>query len=246
MTQLAYTRYELLRTFRNRRFFFFSLGFPVVLYFLIAGPNRNENDLAHTGLSAPLYYMVGLAAFGTMNAMLSAGARIAAERAAGWNRQLRITPLSVRTYFRTKVLTGYMMALIVLVSLYASGIILGVSLTGREWLADDRADPDRADPVRRARRSSSGISLTPDSIGPIMGGSTALLALLGGTWFPVTGGVMQRIARGCCRRTGSSRRATSRSAEPAGARTGWIVIAVWTVVLTVLARRFYRRDTKRV
>ena len=87
-------RYELLRTFRNRRFFFFSLGFPLVLYFLIAAPNRNEHDLGGTGISAPLYFMVGLASFGAMNAMLSSGARIAAERAAGWNRQLRITPLS--------------------------------------------------------------------------------------------------------------------------------------------------------
>ena len=60
-----------------------------------------------TGLSAPLYFMVGLAAFGTMNAMLSAGARIAGERAVGWNRQLRITPLTTRNYFRAKVLTGY-------------------------------------------------------------------------------------------------------------------------------------------
>ena len=48
VTQLAYTRYELLRTFRNRRFFFLSLGFPLVLYFLIAGPNRNEDDLGGT------------------------------------------------------------------------------------------------------------------------------------------------------------------------------------------------------
>ena len=60
----AYLRFELLRTFRNRRFFFLSLGFPLVLYFLIAGPNRNEHDLGDTGLSAPLYFMVGLAAFG--------------------------------------------------------------------------------------------------------------------------------------------------------------------------------------
>ena len=75
----SYTRYELLRTFRNRRFFFFSLGFPLILYFLIAGPNKNENNLGHSGLSAPLYFMVGLASFGTMNAMLAAGARIAAS-----------------------------------------------------------------------------------------------------------------------------------------------------------------------
>ena len=194
MTQLAYTRYELLRTFRNKRFFFLALGFPVVLYFLIAGPNRNENDLAHTGLSAPLYYMVGLAAFGTMNAMLSAGARIAAERAAGWNRQLRITPLSVRAYFRTKVLTGYMMAVTVLVSLYISGIILGVSLSGREWWRMTLLIVIGLIPFA-ALGVVLGHLATPDSIGPIMGGSTALLALLGGTWFPITGGVMQTDRR---------------------------------------------------
>ena len=87
-----YTRYELLRTLRNRRFFLLSLGFPLVLYFLIAGPNANDAQPRRHGIAAPLYYMVGLASFGTMSAMLSCGARIAAERAVGWNRQLRITP----------------------------------------------------------------------------------------------------------------------------------------------------------
>ena len=36
--------------------------------------------------------MIGLTAFGTMNTVLSTGARIAVERTAGWNRQLRLTP----------------------------------------------------------------------------------------------------------------------------------------------------------
>ena len=111
MSSRTYMRYELLRTFRNRRFFIFSVGFPLVLFFLIAGPNRHNHNFASTGLSAPLFYMVGLAAFGTMNAMLSSGARIASERQAGWNRQLRITQLSTRTYFRAKVVTAYLMAL---------------------------------------------------------------------------------------------------------------------------------------
>ena len=35
---LAYTRYELLRTFRDRRLFLFAFGFPVILYFVIARP----------------------------------------------------------------------------------------------------------------------------------------------------------------------------------------------------------------
>src|SRR6185312_8785226 len=64
VSSLAYTRYELLRVLRNRRFFFLSLGFPLVLYFLIAGSNRNTTNLANTGISAPLYFMVGMIAFG--------------------------------------------------------------------------------------------------------------------------------------------------------------------------------------
>ena len=82
MNHWTYTRFELLRTFRTRRFVILSVGFPVVLYFMIAAPNRNETDLGGTGISAPLYFMVSLAAFGTMNAILSSGARIAGERQA--------------------------------------------------------------------------------------------------------------------------------------------------------------------
>src|SRR5262249_50860849 len=131
---VVYVRYELLRTFRNRRFFLSPPGSRLSLSSLTAGPNRHVDSLGGTGISAPLYYMAGLAAFGTMNAMLSTGARIAGERSVGWNRQLRLTPLSTRTYFRAKVLTAYIVAILSLVLLYLSGTILGVRLTAHEWV----------------------------------------------------------------------------------------------------------------
>jgi ABC-2 type transport system permease protein len=134
MSTVEYGRYELLRTFRNRRFYIFSFGFPLVLYYAIAGPNRNVASLGGTGISAPLYFMVGLAAFGTMNAVLGSGARIAAERSVGWNRQLRLTPLSTRTYFRVKVLTAYAMALVAIALLYIAGATLGVRLKAGNWV----------------------------------------------------------------------------------------------------------------
>ena len=46
MKLATYTRYELLRTVRNRRFMILALGFPLVLYFLIAAPNRHETTSA--------------------------------------------------------------------------------------------------------------------------------------------------------------------------------------------------------
>src|SRR3954471_25065997 len=131
---VAYLRFELMRTLRNRRVLIFSLAFPIVLYLLIAGPNKDEHSLGGTGISAPLYFMIGLASFGTMNAMLSSGARIAAERSVGWNRQLRITPLTTRQYFRAKVATSYLLALISLLALYAAGLALGVDIALGNWV----------------------------------------------------------------------------------------------------------------
>ena len=58
MSGIAYSGYELRRTFRNRRFLLFSLGFPVVFYFLVALPQRDVRSFGGTGLSVPLYYMI--------------------------------------------------------------------------------------------------------------------------------------------------------------------------------------------
>ena len=183
MNSLAYTRFELLRTFRNVRFFVFSLGFPLVLYYLIAAPNRNEHDLAGSGLSAPLYFMVGLAAFGAMAATLSSGARISSERAIGWNRQLRLTPLPVRSYFRAKIVTAYATALTTIVLLDVAGTTLGVRLPADRWLSMTWLMLVALIPFA-GLGILAGHLLTPDTVGPAMGGATALFGFLGGTWYP--------------------------------------------------------------
>ena len=63
-----------------------------------------------------------------------------------------------------------------------------------------------------------GHLLTVDSLGPVIGGTTALLAFLGGVWFPLGDGFMGDDRPSPCRPTGSSRPATSGSAARAGAR----------------------------
>lgn len=244
MIGLTYLRYELLRTFRNRRFFILSLGFPLVLYFLIAGASKGVHSIGGTGISAPLYFMAGLASFGTMSAMLSSGARIATERAAGWNRQLRITPLSPRTYFRAKVMTSYAMALLSAIALFVAGATLGVSLSAREWLEMTGLLLVGLIPFA-ALGIALGHVLTPDSIGPAMGGGVSLLAFLGGTWFPLGSGFLHDVGQFLPSYwlVQASHVALGGSAWPGKA---WLVIAVWTGVLSSLAVRAYRRDTGRV
>src|SRR5260221_466011 len=90
---------------------------------------------AKTAALSGLPGVAGVDSWGTMGAVVSSGARIATERAAGWNRQLRLTPLSARTYLRAKVVGGYVIAAMSIVLLYVAGVGLGVRLPAGRWLA---------------------------------------------------------------------------------------------------------------
>lgn len=243
MNDLAYTRYELLRAFRNKRFFFFSLGFPLILYFLTAAPNKNTANLESTGLSAPLYFMVSMASWGTMTAMLSTGARIAGERQVGWNRQLRISPLSAFSYLRAKVAIAYLMAALTLITMYVSGTILGVSLPIGDWAAMTALILIALIPFAAAG-IFVGHKVTVESVGPAIGGGTAVLALVSGTWFPVTSGVLHDIGQAL-----PSYWLVQAGRVPLGgsawSATGWMVVVGWSIVMIALAARAYRADTDR-
>jgi ABC-2 type transport system permease protein len=241
-TSLTYLRYELLRTVRNTRFFIFSLIFPLILFYVVAGANKS---LTLGGIPFPTYYLAGMISWGTMAAVLAGGARIAAERSVGWNRQLRLTPLTPRTYFRAKVIAGYALAAVSIVLLCAAGVSLGVHLSPSRWATMIGLILLGLIPFA-ALGVWLGHVLTVDSMGPALGGITALFALLGGAWGPIgQSGFMLRLIEllpsywlvqaGHVAYTGET--------WPAKA---WIVIAVWAAVFTGLAARAYRRDTQRV
>jgi ABC-2 type transport system permease protein len=244
MTSATYTRYELLRTVRERRLMFFGFGFPLVLYFIIAVPNRHMEDFAGSGVTAPLYYMVSLASFGTMMSMVSLGGRIAGEREVGWTRQLRITPLSPRSYLRAKVMTGYTMAALSLGLLYIAGAALGVSLSAGQWIRTTLLIAVALLPFA-ALGIGLGHLLTVDSVGPAIGGTVSLLALVSGTWFPITHGFLYDVGRFL---PSYWLVQAGRVAEHGHAWTAlaWVVVIGWTVVLAAGAVFAYRRDTERV
>ncbi|HZO33666.1 MAG TPA: ABC transporter permease [Gaiellaceae bacterium] len=243
MTSTTYMRFELIRVLRNRRFFILSIGFPLVLFFLIAGPNRHVHSLGGSGIDAPLYFMIGLTAFGTMNSVISGGARIALDRTVGWTRQLRLTPLSPLSYLATKVLVAYLTALITIVVLAIAGSTLGVHLSAGTWLGTIALLLIGLLPFA-AMGILYGHLLGSDSLGPAVGGTTALLAFLGGTWFPITNGTLSDIAQALPSYwlTQASRFA---SGGPAWSALGWGVTAAWTVLLGTAAAWAYRRDTQR-
>jgi ABC-2 type transport system permease protein len=244
MSAVAYTRYELLRTVRERRLLLFGFGFPLVLYFIIAVPNRHLSNFSGTGVSAPLYYMVSLASFGTMMSMTSTGGRIAGERQVGWTRQLRITPLSPRAYLRAKVATGYMMAALGLLLLYIAGVSLGVSLPAKIWIEMTLLVAVALLPFA-ALGIALGHFLTVDAIGPALGGTVSLLALISGTWFPVQHGFLHAVGQFLPSYWLVQAGRVSLHGAAWGAE-GWAVVLGWTVVLTGVAAFAYMRDTGRV
>jgi ABC-2 type transport system permease protein len=240
---LIYVRYEVLRTIRNRRFLVFSLAFPLILFLTIAGDHRH---IRIDGIGFPLYYMTGMAAWGAMTSVISAGARIAQERSEGWTRQLRITPLKTTTYFAAKILTGYMMGIFSIVVLALAGTLLGVRLGATGWLTMLGLLLVGLVPFA-IMGILLGHLISVDSLGPAIGGITSIFALLGGVFGPlVTGGALLTVVKGLPSywlvQAGKS------ALEGGHIWTGeaWIVIAVWSLVLARLAVRVYRRDTAKV
>ena len=134
---LAFLRLEILRVARNRRYLLLTLGFPLFFYLL---NTRIESAVSRgriDGIAWPVYFMIGMAVFGSVGASFSVGGqRLAAERASGWTRQLRITPLSPAAYALTKVATALIVTLPALVVIGLAGVLVdGVALAPPTWLA---------------------------------------------------------------------------------------------------------------
>jgi ABC-2 type transport system permease protein len=241
-SSLTYQRYEILRALRNTRFMVFSLAFPLALYLLFAGPNQHKT-LA--GIPFPVYYMSGMVGWGTMTGVVATGARIAMERAVGWNRQLRLTPLSARTYLRAKVLGGYMMAAFTIILLYAAGLALGVRMPADRWFTMTGLVLIGLIPFA-GLGVWLGHLLTPETLGPTLGGITALFALLGGTWGPLAShGAMLQVEEALPSYWLVQAGRVALTGTGWGAK-GWLVIGAWTVVFAALAARAYQRDTRKV
>src|SRR5262249_58378824 len=119
------------------------------------------------------------------------------------------------------------------VRLHVCGTGLGVRLSAHEWL-----EMTLLMLVGLIPFAAIGIFLghmfTADSIGPVIGGGVALLAILGGTWFPITSGLLLHIAQALPSYWLVQARPVAPRGASLGAR-GLVVRAAWSVVWPLLA-----------
>ncbi|HTS74280.1 MAG TPA: ABC transporter permease [Gaiellaceae bacterium] len=235
----THVRYELLRALRNRRLLGISLAMPFAVFYAVAPENRHAQI---DGISFPLYFMTAMAAYGGMWAAMSPCSRLARDRAKGWTRQLRITPLRARTEVAGKVLTAYLAVLPALILLYLAGVSLGVRLDATQWL-----EMTGLLLVGLAPIVAAGIGLghvvSVDALTPTVAGFVVILALFGGAFGRLfNGGVMLTIVKllPSYWLVQASKTVTGSGDWPA---EGWIVIACWTAALVPLAVLAYRHDT---
>jgi ABC-2 type transport system permease protein len=242
---LDYLLFDLRRTLRNKRVLIFSAVMPLVL-FLIFGSNLEGQTMDASGTSAVAYLMISMAMFGSMSGAMSSGGAIALERDGGWNRTLRLTPLKPRTYIISKVLLSLALAIPPLVIVFGTAIIVdGVRMSGMDWITVVLTSWLGALPFA-GLGLIIGYVAKPDSVQPISGLTTMLIAAFGGLWIPVETmpGLMRHIAQLTpAYWTGLTARSPLTHAG-FDVHALWVVLA-WTVGLGVIALRRFRADTAR-
>ena len=131
---VAILRLEVRRLLRNRRTVLFTLIVPVI-FFLIFGLNGAYADQRSGSGNVSAFVMISLALYGAVLATSSGGAMVSIERAAGWSRQLRVTPLSPTAYIAIKMLTSLVLGLLAVLAVYIVGVITGKpSMPAHVWI----------------------------------------------------------------------------------------------------------------
>lgn len=138
---LTYLWLEAMRQWRNREILIFRLGLPTAIYLILNAANGD------TPPTSPGGRMVAIAALAAVISGLAAGPSLGDERANGWLRQLRTTPLRPSAAVAAKIVVAMSFALpaIALVA-FAAGLVgdnegtaLGwaesIKLVGLMWLA---------------------------------------------------------------------------------------------------------------
>ncbi len=128
-------RLEVRRMLRNRRTLIFTMIVPSV-FFLLFGLNRAYafERAGHGNVSAAI--LISMALYGAVLATTAGGAMVSIERAEGWSRQLRITPLTPVAYIATKMLTALVLGFGSVVVVYLVGLLTGKpSMPGYLWFA---------------------------------------------------------------------------------------------------------------
>jgi ABC-2 type transport system permease protein len=131
---LTALRLEIRRLLRNRRTVIITMVFPVV-FFLLFGLHKSYSTLRAGHGNVAAFVMISLALYGAVFAATSGGAMVSIERAQGWSRQLRLTPLAPPAYIIMKIMTSLVLGAGSIAVVYIVGLATHqASMPGYLWV----------------------------------------------------------------------------------------------------------------
>ena len=233
---------ELRRCVRDLRYLVIAVALPIGLYLLFTGLFGAHGQRA-LGLPQPVELMVSMIAYGAMWAVFSAtGPRIAHERAIGWTRQLRVTPLAPASALGGKLLTALAAALPAMLLVALTAVISHqVHLSAAQWLALFAAMWAGVAPLALLGLAI-GYLAGDDIAFPLTMALYFALGALGGLWMPLSTmpHVMQDIGT-VLPSNGLAQLGWRIAGGQASVLTATVVLTAWTLASALAARLAYRR-----
>jgi ABC-2 type transport system permease protein len=236
---------ELRRMMRNRRTVVFTLIMPAV-FFLIFGTSGSYKTERVGGGNLTGYVLVSMAVYGAMLATTAGGAMVSIERAAGWSRQLRLTPLKPVAYIAVKLVLAMIIGAVSVAVAFLVGSFSGAQLPASAWIGCGLLAWICA-LVFAAFGLFMGYLLPSENVMQILGPILALLAFAGGLFVPLQflDPAVQTIAK-LTPAYGVGELARIPLTHDAFDWVAVVNIAVWLALFVAGAAILFRRDTRRV
>ncbi|MGN8051039.1 ABC transporter permease [Curtobacterium sp. 22159] len=244
---LRYVSLETKRQLRNVRAMVFTFAVPVVMLLVFGSAFGGQQDPT-THLPYLVVTTLQMASYGAMTAALSQAFAIVNERALGWNRQLRVTPLSGWGFMVSKVIAAMAFAAMsIVVTVLVATLGLHASLDPARWFAAGLGIWCGVVPFALIA-ILVGQFAKPSFAQPLFMVVFMGMAILGGLWVPLSvmpdwmGSVAHLVPSYWLNRIGqmgAGASGTSGMTEPA------LVLAAWAVALAAVIVWRYRRDAAR-
>ena len=236
---------ELRRMVRNRRTVIFTLVMPAV-FFLLFGANSNYRHERIGDGNVTGYVLISMAVYGAMLATTSGGAMVSVERAAGWSRQLRLTPLKPVAYIAVKLVLAMIIGAVSVAVAFLVGAFAGAELPAHAWVESGLLAWVCA-LVFAAFGLFMGYLLPSENVMQIIGPVLAVLSFAGGLFVPVDqlGHTFATIAK-FTPVYGVGEIARYPLTHDGNLWLAALNVVVWTLIFSVGAMWRFRRDTARV
>ena len=177
-------------------------------FLLIFGSSAEYRTTSAGNGNVTGWIMVSMAVYGAMLATTSGGAMVSVERAAGWSRQLRLTPLRPVAYIGVKVVLAMTTGLISVLVAFAVGRAIGAQLPATAWIACGLLAWICA-LVFAAFGLFMGYLLPSENVMQILGPVLGILSFAGGLFVPV-----DQLRQHVRRRSRRSPRCTASARSP--------------------------------